>query len=319
MYVYFFNSVVVGVTNMITGVTTNFYSNDSRYEKAKELIRVKDYAGVEALSARNAVEKIVKASLNFPDTSKVANITIRDNVGYIQFKFCDEIAIPDVLVKRLMQCVNDGFDVQPMVNFITNLYMNPSSTAVNELFLFLESTQLPITDDGHFIAYKIVGDNYKDLYSGNFDNSVGQTPSMPRNQVDDNRSNTCSRGLHFCSRGYLPHYGKSKGSRCIIVKINPADVVSIPNDYNNAKGRCWQYEVVGEVKGDWRNDLSDKDYNSKSVVSQSGDEYDENSDIISLYLDGYNDGRKKNPVRCTNLSYSEGYKDGKNKKKKRYS
>jgi hypothetical protein len=32
----------------------------------------------------------------------------------------------------------------------------------------------------------------------------------------------------------------------MILKINPADVVSIPSDYNNTKGRTCRYEVVGE-------------------------------------------------------------------------
>jgi hypothetical protein len=31
-----------------------------------------------------------------------------------------------------------------------------------------------------------------------------------------------------------------------LVKIDPADVVSIPSDYDNAKGRAWRYEVMGE-------------------------------------------------------------------------
>jgi hypothetical protein len=36
----------------------------------------------------------------------------------------------------------------------------------------------------------------------------------------------------------------------MILKISPADVVSIPSDYNGAKGRCMRYEVVAEVGGD---------------------------------------------------------------------
>jgi hypothetical protein len=36
----------------------------------------------------------------------------------------------------------------------------------------------------------------------------------------------------------------------MILKINPADVVSIPTDYDGAKGRCMKYEVVAEVDGD---------------------------------------------------------------------
>jgi hypothetical protein len=36
----------------------------------------------------------------------------------------------------------------------------------------------------------------------------------------------------------------------MILKINPADVVSIPTDYNGSKGRCMKYEVIAEVVGD---------------------------------------------------------------------
>jgi hypothetical protein len=67
---------------------------------------------------------------------------------------------------------------------------------------------------------------------------------MERNQVNDNKDVTCSAGLHFCSQGYLGHFS---GERVMILKINPRDVVSIPTDYNNTKGRCARYEVVGEV------------------------------------------------------------------------
>jgi hypothetical protein len=70
---------------------------------------------------------------------------------------------------------------------------------------------------------------------------------MERNAVDDNKDVTCSAGLHFCSRSYLDHFG---GDRIMILKINPADVVSIPSDYNDAKGRACRYEVIGELEGE---------------------------------------------------------------------
>ena len=107
-----------------------------------------------------------------------------------------------------------------------------------------------ITEDGHFLAYKRVRNNYTDLHSGRFDNTVGSNPAMLRNDVDDNRDRTCSRGLHFCAKHYLPSFGAGTGNRVMVVKVNPADVVSIPSDYNNAKGRTWTYEVVGEVGSD---------------------------------------------------------------------
>lgn len=150
----------------------------------------------------------------------------------------------NALATRIVKMLEEGFNVDPMVNFMNNLMQNPSKRAVDELYDFLEKNSLPITPDGCFLAYKKVREDFKDVYSGTMDNSVGCVVSMERNMVDDNRDNTCSTGLHFCSHSYLASFG---GRRVVIVKINPADVVSIPSDYNNAKGRACRYEVIGEV------------------------------------------------------------------------
>jgi hypothetical protein len=145
---------------------------------------------------------------------------------------------------RMITMLQEGFPIEPMVNFMENLYKNPSKRAVTELYGFLEKGNLPITPDGHFLAYKKVRVDYTDVHSGKFDNSVGQVVEMERHDVDDNKDNTCSTGLHFCSMSYLSSFG---GDRTVIVKINPADVVSIPSDYNDAKGRTCRYEVIGEL------------------------------------------------------------------------
>jgi len=150
------------------------------------------------------------------------------------------------LSKRMIQMLQDGFPIEPLVLFMENLLNNPSYRAVNELYGFLEKNSLPITPDGCFLAYKKVRDDYMDIHSGTFNNSVGMTCEMERNKVDDNQNNTCSYGLHFCSKEYLPSFGNSD-SRTMILKINPADVVSIPTDYNNSKGRACRYEVIGEL------------------------------------------------------------------------
>lgn len=150
----------------------------------------------------------------------------------------------NALATRMIQMLQDGFDVAPMVSFMDNLMQNPSKRAVDELYGFLEKNNLPITSDGHFLAYKKVREDFLDCHSGTMDNSVGRVVEMERNQVDDNKDNTCSSGLHFCSQEYL---GSFSGARTVIVKINPRDVVSIPSDYNNSKGRACRYEVVGEL------------------------------------------------------------------------
>lgn len=145
---------------------------------------------------------------------------------------------------RMIEMLQEGFPIEPMVNFMENLYKNPSKRAVTELYGFLEKGNLPITPDGYFLAYKKVRADYTDCHTGKFDNSVGQVVEMERHDVDDNKDNTCSSGLHFCSMSYLSSFG---GERTVIVKINPADVVSIPSDYNDAKGRTCRYEVIGEL------------------------------------------------------------------------
>ena len=159
--------------------------------------------------------------------------------------------IHSVLSQKILDMFEQGFDINPLTNFMQNLYTNPSKRAVDELFGFLESGNMPITEDGYFLAYKKVREDYTDVHSGKFDNSVGKVVSMPRNQVDDNKDNTCSAGLHFCSFDYLKSFG---GSRIMILKINPADVVSIPSDHQQQKGRTWRYTVIGEVPAEERDE-----------------------------------------------------------------
>lgn len=150
------------------------------------------------------------------------------------------------LVNRIIQFMDEGLDPAPLTNFLTNLMKNPSSSSVEELYDFLEVGQFPITDDGHFLAWKKVTENYKDCHTGTFDNSIGAVLEMERNQVDDNRSQTCSRGFHVASFKYAKEFQSGK---MLIVKINPADVVSVPNDYGNQKCRVSRYQVVDELVG----------------------------------------------------------------------
>ncbi len=168
------------------------------------------------------------------------DVAINADAGVVTYKGQE---VRNLLTERMLEMLNEGFDLAPMSKFLENLMQNPSMRATNELYGFLEKGNLPITPDGCFLAYKAVRSDFKDIHSGTFDNSVGQTVSMPRNAVDDDKNRTCSYGLHFCSVEYLQHFARSDG-HVVILKINPADVVSIPADYNDTKGRCAKYEVV---------------------------------------------------------------------------
>lgn len=156
-------------------------------------------------------------------------------------------SLPPILEERIFDMMSQGSDAEALVNFWGNLKANPSYRAVQELYGFLESANLPLTPDGHFVAYKMVSHAYTDKHSGTFDNSVGSVCEMPRNTVDEDKNRTCSSGLHFAAYEYASTFGSG---HLMAIKINPKDVVAIPSDYNNQKGRACRYEVIAEVDGD---------------------------------------------------------------------
>lgn len=169
------------------------------------------------------------------------------------------IPMPELFTDRILQMRKEGFNIDPMLNFLDNMNDNPSDKAIVELFDFMENQHLPITDDGHFLAYKAVNEDFKDLWSNSIDNSVGSDVSVDRGSVDSNRDKGCSHGLHVGSIDYVSSYGSvdiknmidddggsnsDGGNQIVICKVNPRDVVSVPTCSRFQKLRCCQYEVV---------------------------------------------------------------------------
>lgn len=219
------------LTVFVDGASYTINKQAKTYELVLQAVRSKDINAVR--SAVKIKETIVSSLNNASNDVRIKGTSI----------FYKDREVTGLIASRVFEVIRLGLDVQPMVKFIENLMQNPSKRAVDELFGFLEACTLPITPDGHFLAYKRVRENYLDCHSGTMNNSIGNVLEMDRNAVDDDRNNTCSYGLHFCSFDYLRSFG---GARIVIVKINPKDVVSIPSDYNNSKGRTCRYEVVGE-------------------------------------------------------------------------
>ncbi|MGQ7794714.1 hypothetical protein ACUN0C_20205, partial [Faunimonas sp. B44] len=96
--------------------------------------------------------------------------------------------VSNYLVDVIFRLLAEGFDITPWALFLDNLMKNPSKTAVDELYLWLEKAQMPLTPDGCFLAYKKVRDDYGSYYdNGKTMNSIGSVVEMPRNAVDDRR------------------------------------------------------------------------------------------------------------------------------------
>ncbi len=195
---------------------------------------------------------------------------IRVNDGVLTY---NGMVIENVLSRKIIQGIEEGNNVTPFIRFMENLMQNPSKQSIDELYLFMEKANLPLTEDGHFLAYKGVRSDYMDRHSGTFSNRVGDICEVPRQSVDDDRRNLCSHGLHFCALSYLREMW-GFGGKTMIVKINPKDVVSIPYDYGNAKGRTARYEVIGEIS-DFAPLQNGEDFSNAAVYEY--DDVDEDS------------------------------------------
>lgn len=193
------------------------------------------------------------------------------------------VAAPVALSKKILAFLDEGLPYEPLIKFAENLQRNPSFRAVNELFQFLEKNDHPITEDGCFIAYKKVRDDFKDVHTGTFDNSPGTTVTMSRNQVNEDSAQTCSSGLHVANWGYASQF--YAGGVMLEVVVNPADVVSVPADYNQSKMRVCKYMVLGVVDQEHSSDLSLRVINDSSSEQDYHEEPEEDEEVEETYCE----------------------------------
>lgn len=210
-------------------------------------------------------------------------------------------AVHNVVASRIVELSDAGLPFMPAVKFLEKLLDNPSPRATSELYGFLEHKNLPLTEDGDFLAYKSVQSNYLSkasgrepvevstdggktwtVFIGQIPNKVGSIVRMRRNLVDDNREHECSHGLHVGSLEYSGPNGSYHGSNdnIVIVKVNPRDAVSVPRDHSAQKLRVSQYEVLSDFKGAYEAPLT----------SSEGVEYDAADSTVEVFCDEDNDG-----------------------------
>lgn len=212
------------------------------YDKVVEVLRkgTGDEQAAEILEILEGPARRLAEAL--ADSQLTETLSIKDGVVLYKGK-----AVHNYVSSKLLELVRAGFPATSLVNFMERLMKNPIPKVINRLYQFLEKGGIPLTEDGYFEAYKVVRDTYFDKHSNTMDNSVGKVVEMERWEVNDNDEQTCSNGLHVCSYSYIQAFSGS-GDRLVVCKVDPADVVSIPVDYNDAKMRCCKYEVVREIE-----------------------------------------------------------------------
>lgn len=220
----------LNITLVIEGSTHAIGPNHSNHTEILEAIRNEDW-----LALPDLVD-VPAAIANYSSGNVIVN-----EFGEVTYKGAE---VHSVISSRITKFFKDGLPFMPLVNFLDNLMANPSRRAVEELYGFLENEGMPITEDGCFIGYKGVNDNFTDRHTGKFDNSPGQILEMERNEVDDDARRHCSNGFHV---GALS-YAKGFGTTVLIVKVNPADAVAVPTD-DARKLRVCRYEVMEVAEG----------------------------------------------------------------------
>ena len=201
--------------------------------------------------------------------------------------------LPAALAAKIRSIVAEGLPLSLFGKFWENLQQNPSASSVRELYDFLAYKELPITEDGCFLAYKGVDRSYWSISgntktkvvkgkvdsSGRILNNVGAEIEVRRFDVDDNRNHHCSFGLHVGSLDYAQNFARGK---TVVVKVNPKDVVSVPSDYNCQKCRVSAYKVVGDFESEIKASVTDED--AAPIESEDKKEYCAFTRRIDNYL-----------------------------------
>ena len=250
------------ITVVLDGERHSINAGNGMFSKALEAYKVNDWDAF--IGCVNPTIRLKSLYASYE------GIEVKDGNLYV----FDE-PVHSTLATRVLSFLEAGLDCVHLFKFILKLNLNPSKRAVDELYTFLEHRALPITDNGNFLAYKAVREDYTDKYTGKFLNTIDAVLEMPRNKVDDDKNIGCSYGFHAGTVEYAKDFMGREG-HLMIVEINPADVVSIPTDCQFQKLRTSKYKVAGE----YEIDLTDPLYASRFETDQDDDVdlWDDDSD-----------------------------------------
>lgn len=229
-----------GITVFLNGKTHSVHDSAHNYKAVVKAVQSNDESALVDALLKTEKQTVAERVMS-------AGFTFKGDVAFL-----DGLEVIGALSAKLVRMAKEGYDMNPLVLFVRNLRKNPSRSAVEELYDFLAYGELPITEDGCLLAYKGVQTDYwscsagsmvltkGQVRNGRIYNGVGEEIECERWHVDDDRRKGCSNGLHVGSHNYATGFG----SRTVVVKVNPKDVVSVPLDCACQKMRVSAYKVI---------------------------------------------------------------------------
>jgi hypothetical protein len=219
-------------------------SSDSRFQKIKAAV----ISGKINL-LRDLVNQIAKL-----ERITAGQISVEDGIVKYRGK-----RIHNEVCRRILQNLNEGLPIMPLLRFLNKLMLNKFPSAIEEAYAFIERHQVPITEDGDLIFWKGVNDDNTDCFTGKVHNLPGKTIKMDLSKIHDGNRQDCASGAFHCSSyNFAKNY--AGGGKVVMIKVNPAAIVSVPINEGCNKLRAYRYKVLGECndEGKTKNFVSRK-------------------------------------------------------------
>lgn len=225
-------SAVDGTINaFINGKAYTLASGGYYYPMALEAAKARDYEKlVEAIDLDSAVKSKSNGKVTFED-------------GVLRY---NGAKIDNKLSRRVLELVGEGYKLDPFIKFMELCYQNPNPTVIDNLYDFMETMGIMLDEDGWVVGWKKVREDGYDYYSGTVLYEVGKTVKMDRSQCDENTQNTCSISLHVGSRNYAENLWYKGQGKLLLVRVNPKNVVCVPEYSGWEKLRTCEMDVLEE-------------------------------------------------------------------------
>lgn len=152
------------------------------------------------------------------------------------------------LSNQITRAAAKGQSVTGMQNLLTRMaaIAGKRRHSNEDLLKFMERGDLPVADDGSILIYKVLRtdsnsqNRFVDCHTRKVSQKVGSYVYMDEKLVDMDRNNECSNGLHVARRAYV---GNFDGDVCVLAKVNPEDVITVPS-YDANKMRVCGYHII---------------------------------------------------------------------------
>lgn len=229
-----FGSMIQIITREETYTITADEDNEELYKEVFAKVGANDFDGAIQLIKDAEKEEEESFEVLYLDN----HLVMRD--GEL---FYYGVHLTSTIAKRIEKDAAEGTLDERYIKFLVRLLGNPSAKSVEMLYDFMQANDIDILPDGRIECFRGVTQKADgscvDYHSGKVPQYEGCFISMPRNFVEDNPEVACFHGLHCASAEYAKGYGVLTK-----VAVDPADVVSVPYDYDFAKCRCCRFEIL---------------------------------------------------------------------------